>query len=229
MDRVGDSGIKMDSPLKINRDRFLSTIHTHDFRGLYRVGLTGHPGRGKSLILGWLRQLGFATIRCDLITQKLYGDSQVQCQISDKCGFRIVNRGPLNSNQFIQAVKNHIGMDASRLKKVSQIMQPKILLELVNEFKLLQKNGQKCVIVEVPLLYETNWEKVFNCIIHVERDQKLVAKQLAQRGWSENYIAMILSQYYRVESYAKYADITLNNNFRKRDLWNQIKHIIKEL
>lgn len=226
---MGDSGIKLDSPLKITWDRFLSTIHTQDSGDLYRVGLTGHPGHGKSLVIGWLRQLGFATLQCDSIVQMLYGDSQIQHQISDECGFKTFNSGPLNSNQYKQTVKNYIGTDATRLKKISQILQPKLLVALKNEFKLLQKKGKKCVIVEMSLVYETNWERVFNWIIHVERDQKLVTKQLALRGWSENYITMILSQYYTVECYAKRADITLYNNLCKRDLWNQIKHIIKEL
>lgn len=135
------------------------------------IGITGIPGSGKSTILSFFKEIGFATFNSDEVVRKLYEDKKVLREI--KSAFPEF----FKSNEFkIKEFSNFIFSSKENLIKLEMIIHPKVLKELI-KFKEENKNA----VAEVPLLFEKNLEELFDLIICVSAPEEFAIKNISRK------------------------------------------------
>ena len=152
------------------------------------VGVTGSIACGKSEFCNILRELGYLVIDCDDISHDVIKKGRVAYyEVIYEFG-----EGILNSEKEINRKKlgKIVFDDLDKKKKLEDIIHPKV----IKEIKKYKK--EPLVYFEVPLLYETKMEKLFDKIICVGASFNNQVKRLMLRNNLTQSEAMdrILSQ-----------------------------------
>ena len=185
------------------------------------IGLTGGIGTGKSEVSHILRDLGAVVIESDKVAHQSY-------EPETKAHGLIVSRfgeGVLDSSGFIdrKSLGKIVFSDPARRLELEKIVWP-ATRELT--LALLEKEterGTRVVVVEVPKLFESGWDKVADVVWTVAASQSAIVQRVEQRsGMSESDTkARVAAQLTRQERVDK-ADIVIENDSTLEDLRNQI-------
>ena len=188
------------------------------------IGLTGGIGTGKSELSHILRDLGAVVIESDKVAHQSY-------EPGTKAHGLIVNlfgEDVLDGSGFIdrKSLGKIVFADTARRLELEKIVWP-ATRELT--LALLEKEtvrGTRVVVVEVPKLYESGWDKVADVVWTVEAPQSVVSQRVERRsGMSESdtkaRVAAQLTRQDRVDR----ADIVIENDATLEDLRNQISKL----
>jgi dephospho-CoA kinase len=188
------------------------------------IGLTGGIGTGKSEVSHILRDLGAVVIESDKVAHQSY-------EPGTKAHGLIVNlfgEDVLDGSGFIdrKSLGKIVFADTARRLELEKIVWP-ATRELT--LALLEKEtvrGTRVVVVEVPKLYESGWDKVADVVWTVEAPQSVVIQRVERRsGMSElDTKARIAAQFTRQERVDR-ADIVIENDATLEDLRNQISKL----
>jgi dephospho-CoA kinase len=188
------------------------------------IGLTGGIGTGKSEVSHILRDLGAVVIESDKVAHQSY-------EPGTKAHGLIVNlfgEDVLDGSGFIdrKSLGKIVFADTARRLELEKIVWP-ATRELT--LALLEKEtvrGTRVVVVEVPKLFESGWDKLADVVWTVEAPQSVVIQRVERRsGMSESDTkARIAAQFTRQERVDR-ADIVIENDATLEDLRNQISKL----
>lgn len=188
------------------------------------IGLTGGIGTGKSEVSHILRDLGAVVIESDKVAHQSY-------EPGTKAHGLIVNlfgEDVLDGSGFIdrKSLGKIVFADTARRLELEKIVWP-ATRELT--LALLEKEtvrGTRVVVVEVPKLFESGWDKVADVVWTVEAPQRVVSQRVERRsGMSESDTkARVAAQLTRQERVDR-ADIVIENDATLEDLRNQISKL----
>ena len=138
----------------------------------------------------------------------------------------------LDKNKKINRKKlgNIVFSDKNELKKLNLIMHPLIINQIKNKIKNIQKEcGHDAkIIIDAPLLIETNLKDCVDEIIVVKSDKKNIIKRLNKK-YNKKQIERILKAQMPLEEKLKHADFVVDNSADIKNLERQIKNIIEKL
>lgn len=145
-----------------------------------KVAITGSIGSGKSTVTDFLKQEGYKTISCDEINRGLLQKQEVKDKLSE------ILAEPFSK----EVLSKHIFSNTTQGKKAEKYLQEKILEE-VNKF-IDSNSNEKVLIIEVPLLFESKWDKYFDYNVAVftpidklykrlEKDRHMSKSQIKER------------------------------------------------
>lgn len=188
------------------------------------IGLTGGIGTGKSEVSHILRDLGAVVIESDKVAHQSY-------EPGTKAHGLIVNlfgEDVLDGSGFIdrKSLGKIVFADTARRLELEKIVWP-ATRELT--LALLEKEtvrGTRVVVVEVPKLFESGWDKVADVVWTVEAPQSVVSQRVERRsGMSESDTkARVAAQFTRQDRVDR-ADIVIENDATLEDLRNQISKL----
>ena len=188
------------------------------------IGLTGGIGTGKSEVSHILRDLGAVVIESDKVAHQSY-------EPGTKAHGLIVNlfgEDVLDGYGFIdrKSLGKIVFADTARRLELEKIVWP-ATRELT--LALLEKetvHRTRVVVVEVPKLFESGWDKVADVVWTVEAPQSVVSQRVERRsGMSESDTkARVAAQLTRQERVDR-ADIVIENDATLEDLRNQISKL----
>lgn len=188
------------------------------------IGLTGGIGTGKSELSHILRDLGAVVIESDKVAHQSYEPGTTAHGLIVK----LFGEDVLDGSGFIdrKSLGKIVFADTARRLKLEKIVWP-ATRELT--LALLEKEtvrGTRVVVVEVPKLYESGWDKVADVVWTVEAPQSVVSQRVERRsGMSESDTkARIAAQFTRQERVDR-ADIVIENDATLEDLRNQISKL----
>ncbi|MBI4398777.1 MAG: dephospho-CoA kinase [Candidatus Omnitrophica bacterium] len=187
------------------------------------VGLTGGVGTGKSTAAGLFRRLGAQVFNLDTIAhQALKPDTPTAQAIQKRFGLRILDSCGRIERKKLAAV---VFQSARKRKILESIVHPFVFRAL--EEKTRGKKG--ILVLEVPLLFETHFDKKMDVTIVVSarfrerlerlEDRHLGAAQLAARTQAQMPLA-------KKETLA---DFVIDNNGTRDRLKQQVVSIWKKL
>lgn len=129
-----------------------------------KVAITGGIGSGKSTVSSILREMGYVVFDCDEISRQVACSVEVLEKIKKEFGSKFVVGNQLQRKKLAEFVF----ADAQRTKRLNEIMHPPVISELKRR---LEECGEKIVFAEVPLLFETGMDKMFDNIWIVVADE----------------------------------------------------------
>ena len=189
------------------------------------IGITGSIGSGKTTVAKLFSKHLYNRIDADEIGhQILKKNSFVYKKIIKNFGDGILDR-----NKNIDRIKlgDVVFENNKKMEILNSITHPIIINEIKNQIKKQSVNKIR-IVVDAPLLLETQTKNLVDKIIVVRSDKKNILKRLNKK-YSKEKIEKILNAQMPLNQKLEYADFVVDNNKDLRYLEKQIKKIIKEL
>jgi dephospho-CoA kinase len=144
------------------------------------IGLTGGIGAGKSTALEALERLGAATLSTDRVVHDLYEDDEVKAVVTERFGPSVVRDGAVDRSALARlafATPEDRGW-------LEQMLWPRVSARIVDWRQELEQATPppRAGVVEVPLLFESGMESVFDATIAVVADEEVRAQRAGSRG-----------------------------------------------
>ena len=144
------------------------------------IGLTGSIGMGKSTTAQLFREEGISVLDSDQIVHDLYSGAAVKP--IENTFPDVVENGVVNRNKLAEAVLNN----AKALKNLEQIVHPLVWQERENFLKTCIERGERIIVYDIPLLFETGADKSVDVIIVVAASpENQAARVLARPGMTQ--------------------------------------------
>ena len=185
---------------------------------MYKVGLTGGIGSGKSSACQQFAHWGVPIIDTDQIAHQLLAPGQALLdQLCQEFGTTILNeQGELNRPAMRQQVFN----DPAKLARLEQHMHPAIRAEMTRQLAELQA---PYVILAIPLLVEKGWQSVVDRVLVVDCSESLQLTRATHRdGADQASIRRIMAQQASRQQRLAVADDILHNEGSIEALASQV-------
>jgi dephospho-CoA kinase len=144
------------------------------------IGLTGGIGAGKSTALEALQRLGAATLSTDQVVHDLYEDDDVKAAVTERFGAAVAPDGAVDRS----AVARLAFAAPEDRGWLEQMLWPRVSARIVEWRQGLEHacKPPRAAVVEVPLLFESGMETVFDATIAVVADEDVRAQRAGSRG-----------------------------------------------
>lgn len=191
--------------------------------------LTGSIGTGKSAVSAMLSEMGAHVIDTDLIAREVVEPGRpALADIAEYFGREVINPdGTLNR----EAVRDQIIRDPEKRAKLNAITHPRIN-EIVLEriVSCNRMNDGMPIIIDVPLLYESGWDRLFPEAILVYapvpvQAERLMARDRLDRQTAELTIAAQMS----IEEKKGRARFVIDNSGSPEDTRKLVEKLFGEL
>lgn len=189
------------------------------------AALTGNFGMGKSYVLSLFRELGAVTLESDRIVGMLLKERGVIQNVTEILGDDVVTpEGSLDK----KAVARKIFHDREMKDKLEALLHP-LVFEKVRDFTKKIKNKDSLVIVEVPLLFEGDYQAGFEKVITVCTSDETALKRLAMVGVSESDALARLRNQFPISEKKVRADYVIDNSGSKEQTKKQVEDVYRLL
>ena len=188
------------------------------------IGLTGGIGTGKSEVSHILRDLGAVVIESDKVAHQSY-------EPGTKAHGLIVNQfgeGVLDGSGFIdrKTLGEIVFWDPARRLELEKIVWPATRELTLALLKKETERGTAVVVVEVPKLFESGWDKVADVVWTVEAPPSVVTQRVEKRsGMSETDTKARIDAQLTMQDRVDRADIVIENDITLEDLRTQISKL----
>lgn len=192
------------------------------------AGLTGNYGMGKSTVLKMFRDLGAYVLETDNIVDTLLNDPPVLEKIRAVFGSEVfAEDGKLDRTR----VAYIIFKDDAHRDAIEGILHPLVFDRITAFLKALGKShaASKIAIIEIPLMFEKNYEAGFHKTITVYTDNATALERLEQRGIRREDAVLRLNVQRPVEEKVRRSDFAINNSGNLKETKALVKEIYKEL
>lgn len=188
-----------------------------ELKGIKIIGITGGIGSGKSTASRILRSLGYMVVDADKISRSITRESQrVIGEIKGRFGSEVfeddgsLNRKILGSKVF--------SCEEDRLW-LEKLLHKDILKEAFSQMKdfvhecELRNNHEKLIFFDVPLLYESGWDKICDRVIVVVASMKKRISRVMKRDAAsrKEVLSRIEKQMSDEERLSKATEVIWNN------------------
>jgi dephospho-CoA kinase len=185
------------------------------------VGLTGGLGAGKSEALRLLGELGAVTLSTDEVVHELLATDELRDQVVARLGPDVARDGALDRDAIAARV---FGDDEARAW-LEGVLWPR-----VGERVAAWRAGvepDRVAVVEVPLLFESGMEGVFDRTIAVVADEAVRERRAAARGHA-SVVERAGRQLTQSEK-AERADFTVRNDGSLAELRESLSRLLGKL
>jgi dephospho-CoA kinase len=188
------------------------------------AGLTGSMGMGKSTAAAYCRGKGIPVHDADQIVHDLYSGEAaplIEAVFPGTVRHGAVDRG---------ALAERVAGSPEALKKLEAIVHPLVRRA---EWRFLlkeQDKGAELAILEIPLLFETGAEKLFDAVVVVSAPADAQRERLMQRpGMTEEKLQAILARQWPDVRKRQLADFIVDTGLPLEDTHRQIDAVIREI
>jgi len=191
------------------------------------IGLTGSIASGKSTISAMLKEKGYPIIDADLVARLVVepGTSTLS-EIERVFGDQVMNKdGTLNREALGQLIFH----EPAKRKQLNDLMHPAIRAEMLRQRDELFDRGEKTLIMDIPLLFESRLQHFVDKILVVSVTEEMQLQRLMQRNSlsEEEAKARIRSQL-PISEKEKGADAVIYNNGSIEQSKVQLERILVE-
>jgi dephospho-CoA kinase len=192
------------------------------------VGLTGGIASGKSTVSRMFEQAGIPVICSDELAREVVRPgSQGLAEIRRIFGDAVLDyEGKLDR----EAMARLVFQDQSKRKILESIIHPRVAEEQNKRLRTLERQGHSIVIVDVPLLYETGWERFVDLVIVVYAPRHVQQERLVNRdGMSVEDARSRLDAQMPIDEKKRLADRLVDNGNTLEHTHRQVESVIEEL
>ena len=189
------------------------------------VGLTGGLGAGKSEALRALRELGAATLSTDAVVHELLATDELHGVVVERLGPGVAPGGTLDRSRIADRV---FGDEEARAW-LESVLWPRVG-KRVAEWKAevdATEPPPRAAVVEVPLLFESGMERVFDSTIAVVSDEAVRERRAVARGHAS--LAERAGRQLSQEQKAGRADFTIRNDGTLDELKQALSMVLAKL
>ena len=188
------------------------------------VGLTGGIGSGKSTAAKYFEKLGAKVINADVVARdSVSPGSQALLKIRQHFGEKIVNKnGRLDRSKLREIIFDNTSEKLWLENLLHPIIREKIILDINNA-------SGSYVLLESPLLFETNQYKLVNVVLLIDVPEELQIIRASQRDKStSNAIKKIIKTQMPRSEKIELSTYIADNTKSVDDLKKQVEYYHKK-
>ena len=186
------------------------------------IAITGQIGSGKSSFMKFLAE-AYPTISSDEIVAELLEKPGVIEKLKEIFGSEILTmEGSVDKIKLSNLIFN----DNQKRLLLEATLHPLVEAKI---FEIIPTLNSKYCFIEVPLLFEVNWQDKFDKSVLVFSDETIIRKRLIKRGYDQVMIKQRLSAQLPLLSKLDLADYVIYNNGTLEELKYLTKDFIKRL
>ncbi len=186
-----------------------------------RVAIFGKIASGKSEVLKYFAKVGYPTISSDEIVSSLYKEKAVTAIIAKRFNL------PFNNEVDKTVLRDYLVAHPKDIPVINRIVHP-LVKERIEEFFKAHKNND-IVVCEIPLLFESKSENLFDYIIGVDAPKDVQLDRLQNRNKETSKSLKMIARNNSFDKNKNKADIIVNNNSDLASLKSEIDQIISKL
>lgn len=192
----------------------------------YVIGLTGSIGMGKSTVARMFAKLGVAVFNSDIAVHNMLGANgsaveKVAAMFPETLAGNAINCKKLGLEVF---------GDPKKLKLLESVMHPLVQQAQQRFIRAMKRMGKKMVLLDIPLLFETQAEKRCNSVVvvsappFIQRQRVLTRKNMTEEKFRQ-ILKMQMSDYEK----RKRADLVIHTGHGKAASLRQAKAFLRKL
>src|SRR5436190_3965033 len=189
------------------------------------VGLTGGIGAGKSEALTALEKLGAATMSSDAVVQELLPTGEYRGRLVERFCDEVAPNGEVDRGRVASVVFD----DPEQLEWLEQLLWPRVGERIAAWRNELERANPapRAAVVEVPLLFESGMDAVFDKTIAVIADEGVREERAGARG--HEGVASRTSRQLPQEEKAQRADYTVRNDGTLDELGEKLSEVLARM
>jgi dephospho-CoA kinase len=193
--------------------------------GVPFVGLTGGLGAGKSEALRALAELGCATLSTDAVVHELLAGEELVEVVGERLGVDVVRDGTLDRS----AIAERVFEDDEARRWLEGELWPRVGARMAGWRREVQaaEPRPRAAVVEVPLLFESGMEAVFDHTIAVVADEEVRESRAAARGHAA--VAGRSGRQLSQREKAEKADFVVRNDGSLDELMQSLSRVLAKL
>lgn len=191
------------------------------------IGLTGSIASGKSTVSLMFDDFGIPVIDADKLAREAVKPGQpALAEIASIFGEDMLfEDGSLDRKKLGQIVFS----DEEKRKQLNSIVHPEVRRLMLKQRDAYIAQGERAVVLDIPLLFESGLESYVEKIIVVYVDRETQLRRLMERdGYSEREADTRINVQMPVKDKAALADAVINNNGSKREAYEQLQGVLKK-
>jgi dephospho-CoA kinase len=188
---------------------------------LKKVAVTGGLASGKTSVCRILKSCGAYVISADQIVHQLLSpNSVIGQQVISLLGSDIFSDGQIKRSKVAEMVFSH----PEKLQALENLIHPVVLDEIEKCYQKISKEKTYTLFVaEIPLLYESESEKLFDAVIAVIADESICRQRFQQStGYSTEEFDRRMSRQLHPGRKAAAANYVIFNNGDLQQLKEQV-------
>lgn len=195
---------------------------------MYRIGLTGGVGSGKSTVSSYMHELGIPVIDGDkLAREAVIPGSRAMAEMRKAFGPHIfLPDGSLNRLKMGEIVF----YDEEKRQKLNSIIHPFIWHRTREELIRAQEEGFPVVVLDMPLLLEISWqlrvEEVWLVVVPLEVQ---IARVISRDGFTREQVMERIGKQMPTTNKMNYADVIIDNSRSVEDTRRQVREALKHV
>ena len=185
--------------------------------------LTGGLGTGKTTVLAMFKKLDVLTLSADdLVHEELKKNKGLQKRIKDAFGLEVFQKGKIQRQLLARKVFGR----PKDLNKLNTMIHPLVRRRLFQLFRRYQ--NKPLMVVEIPLLFETGFDKFFDLTIGVATDLKIQRERLLKDSrFDLESIALRMRRQLPLDKKIARCDFIIDNSGNRRRTFHQVKKLIE--
>jgi dephospho-CoA kinase len=193
-----------------------------------KIGITGGIASGKSTIKNMLVRMNFHVIDSDQIASSMLDIGTPQyLKIVSYFGDSVLNTNKTINRKKLGEIIFH---DFSKKETLNRIIHPEVRRIIQIELDHFEKLGELLIFIDVPLLYEAQFEDMFHKVILVYVDEKTQLNRLMERDQIPmDYALAKISSQMSLKEKKKRADYTIDNSFSFIETKKQLMLILDRI
>lgn len=182
---------------------------------MWRVGLTGGIGSGKSTVAAAFQARGAAVIDVDAVSRQVTaaGGAAIDAVGRQFGPWAIKADGAMDRD----AMRALIVRDPDARRQLEAIVHPLVRCETAARTAAAAASGQRCLVVDIPLLVESGrWRAQLDRIVVIDcqvdtQIARVMARQAGPTGWTVDAVKQIIAAQASRAQRLSAADICLYN------------------
>jgi dephospho-CoA kinase len=193
---------------------------------MFKLGLTGGIGSGKSTVAGLLVAHGATLIDADAISRALTASGGAALPaIAKAFGPSLIHSNGALDRDLMRA---KVFADPAAKLQLEAIIHPLVRQELVRQMEAAQNAGAPCVVCEIPLLVESgHWKPLMDQVLVVDcSEQTQIQRTMARSGMTAQQVqAIIQNQATRAQRLAAADVVVVNDGVTQDELRAEVARL----
>lgn len=142
------------------------------------LGLTGSIGMGKSTTATFFREMGIPVWDADAAVHRLYAKGGAAVEPIGLLFPGAISEGCVNRHVLRERIRG----DDGAIGKIETIVHPLVAADRLEFIATMGAKGEKLVVVDIPLLFETGAEKSVDATLVVTTTPEIQRQRVLERG-----------------------------------------------
>ncbi|MBP1968865.1 dephospho-CoA kinase [Virgibacillus natechei] len=191
------------------------------------IGLTGSIATGKSTVSSMFDDFNIPVVDADKISRDVVRPGEkAYDKIVEAFGHEILQDDKTLDREKLGSI---IFADEKKRKQLNRIVHPAVREEMLEQRDAYVKSGAACVVLDIPLLFESQLPHFVDKTLVVYVDEEVQLNRLMKRdGYTEEEANQRIQSQIPIKEKAKKADAFIDNNGTKQESYKQLEELLKE-